>query len=88
MNETYALHIGDEVQQIRIADGAMTVQQGEPPRANVALYTEVPVYLGLLLGQLDLDAALAGGLIGVTGDLDALRRFLTICQVPAVAQPV
>ena len=88
VNETYALHIGDEVQQIRIADGAMTVQQGEPPCANVALYTEVPVYLGLLLGQLDLDTALAGGLIGVTGDLDALRRFLAICQVPAVAQPV
>lgn len=88
VSETYALHIGDEVQQIRIADGAITVQQGEPPCANVALYTEVPVYLGLLLGQLDLDTALAGGLIGVTGDLDALRRFFTICQVPAVAQPV
>lgn len=87
VNETYALHIGDEVQQIRIADGAITVQQGEPPRANVALYAEVPVYLGLLLGQLDLDTALAGGLIGVTGDLDALRRFFTICRVPAVAQP-
>jgi len=88
VSETYALHIGDEVQQIRIADGAITVQQGEPPCANVALYTEVPVYLGLLLGQLDLDTALAGGLIGVTGDLDALRRFFTICQVPAVVQPV
>lgn len=88
VDETYALHIGDEVQQIRISNGAMTVQQGEPPRSNVALYAEVPVYLGLLLGQLDLDTALAGGLIGVTGDLDALRRFLEICQVPAVAQPV
>lgn len=84
---TYALHIGDEVQQIRIADGAMTVRQGEPSQADVALYAEVPVYLGLLLGQLDLDSVLAAGLIGVNGDLDALRQFFTICRVPEVAQP-
>lgn len=87
LNATYALHIGDEVQQIHIADGAITVYQGEPPCANVALYAEVPVYLGLLLGQLDLDTALAGGLIGVTGDLDILRQFFEICRVPPVAQP-
>jgi len=84
VNETYALHIGDEVQQIRIADGEIDVQQGEPPQADVALYAETPVYLGLLLGELDLDAALAGGLIRVKGDVDALRRFLTICGIPRV----
>jgi len=84
VNETYALHIGDEVQQIRIADGEIDVQQGEPPQADVALYAETPVYLGLLLGELDLDAALAGELIRVKGDVDALRRFLTICGIPRV----
>jgi DNA-binding HxlR family transcriptional regulator len=84
VNETYALHIGDEIQQVRIADGAICVQQGEPSQTDVALYTEVPIYLGLLLGQIDLDAALAGRLIRVEGDLDALRRFLKICRVPSV----
>lgn len=85
VNETYALHIGDEAQQVRIADGKISVQQGEPPRADMALYAEVPVYLGLLLGELDADEAIAGGLIRVEGDLDALRRYLRICRVPSVA---
>jgi len=84
LDETYALHIGDEVQQIRIADGEIDVQQGEPPQADVALYTEAPIYLGLLLGELDLDAALAGGLIRVKGKVDTLRRFLKICGIPSV----
>ena len=84
VNETYALYIGNEVQQIRIADGEIEVQQGEPPQADVALYAETPVYLGLLLGELDLDAALAGGMIRVKGDVAALRRFLKICGIPSV----
>lgn len=84
VNETYALHIGDEVQQIRIANGEIEVQQGEPPQADVALYAETPVYLGLLLGELDLDTALAGGLVRVEGDVAALRRFLKICGIPSV----
>ena len=84
VNETYALHIGDEVQQIRIADGEIDVQQGEPPQADVALYAETPVYLGLLLGEINLDAALAGGMIRVKGDVAALRRFLKICGIPSV----
>lgn len=87
VNETYALHIGNEVQQVRIVDGAITVKQGEPPHAAVTLSTEVPIYLGLLLGEIDLDVALAQGLVRVTGDLAALRRYLTICQVAPLASP-
>lgn len=84
VNETYALYIGDEVQQARIADGEICVQQGEPSRADVALYAEVPIYLGLLLGEIELDEAIAEGLLRVEGDPEALRRFLTICRVPSV----
>ncbi len=84
VNETYALYIGDEVQQIRITGGEIDVQQREPSQADMALYAETPVYLGLLLGEIDLDAALAGGLIRVEGDIDALRRFLMICGIPSV----
>ncbi|MFN8487703.1 MAG: winged helix-turn-helix transcriptional regulator [Caldilineaceae bacterium] len=79
LNETYALHISAEVQQVRIVDGAICVQQGEPLQADMALYTEVPIYLGLLMGQIDPEAALADGLIRVEGDPAALRRFLKIC---------
>lgn len=82
VNETYALHIGDEVQTVRIAADEISVQQGEPPQADMALYAAVPVYLGLLLGEVDPDAALVGGLIRVEGDPGALRRFLNLCRVP------
>ena len=85
IDETYALHIGDEVQQVRIANGAISVQQGEPQQADMALYAAVPVYLGLLLGEIDPNAALAEGLIRVEGDPGALRRYLNICRVPSVA---
>lgn len=85
VDETYALHIGDEVQQVRIANRTISVRQGEPPQADMALYAEVPIYLGLLLGQIDPDAALAAGLIRVEGDPDALRRFLNICRLPRAA---
>lgn len=81
LDETYSLHVGGEVQQVRIANGALTVRQGEASQAAMTLYTEVPIYLGLLRGQIDPDEALAAGLIRVEGDLAALRRFLTICHV-------
>jgi len=81
IDETYALHVGGETQTVRIVDSQIDVWQGEPARADAALYSEVPIYLGLLQGQIDIDAALASGLIRVEGDLDALRRFLAICRV-------
>ena len=84
LNKTYARHIGDEIQQVRIADEQISVQQGEPAHADVALYATVEIYLGLLLGEIALDAALAGGLIRVDGEIDALRRYLLICGVPSV----
>ncbi len=84
VNETYALYIGAESQQIKIADGQIVVQQGEPAHAEMALYANVPVYLGLLLGEIDPDVALANGLIRVVGDMAALRRFLLICGVPSL----
>jgi DNA-binding HxlR family transcriptional regulator len=84
VNETYVLYIGDEAQQVCIADGEISVQQGEPPCADVALYAAVPIYLGLLLGEINLDEAMTEGLIRVEGNPEALRRFLTICRVPSV----
>lgn len=84
INEIYALHIGDEVQTVHIAEDKISVQQGEPSQAAVRLFTQVPIYLGLLLGEIDPDAAQAEGLIRVEGDFNALRRFLKLCGVPGV----
>ncbi len=85
VDETYALHVGEEVQTVRIADGEIDVQQGEPQKAAMALYAEMPVYLGLFTGQIELDTALAEGLVRVEGEVEALRRFLEICGMVSPA---
>jgi DNA-binding HxlR family transcriptional regulator len=82
MHETYALHIDDEVLQVCVEDGEMHVQQGEPPHADVAVYTSVPVYLGLVTGHIDAEEAIAEGLLHINGDLDAFRRFASIYAQP------
>lgn len=86
VNETYALHIDGEVQQVQIADGEICVQQGEPQKADAVFATEMPVYLGLLTGQINPDEAIAAGLVRVEGDPTALQRFVRLCGLPGAQQ--
>jgi DNA-binding HxlR family transcriptional regulator len=82
IDETYELHIGQEVLQVQLQNGALRVQQGEFLKADVVFYTEMQVYVGLFAGQLQPDEAIAAGLIRIEGDPGALHRFLSICGVP------
>lgn len=81
VNETYALHIDDEVLRVVIENGRLDVRQGGSGRADMTLTTDIATYLGLLTGQIDPQAAAAQGLARVQGDPAALRRFLAICGV-------
>lgn len=82
INETYTLHIDGETLQFHIADGAISVRQGESRAADVTLHAPMRVYMGLLAGMIDPEAAVAGGMIQVEGKMDALRRFLQLCGLP------
>jgi DNA-binding HxlR family transcriptional regulator len=82
IDETYVLHIGDDVLQVRVHDRTIQVQQGEPPRAAMVLHADAESYLGLLAGHIQPDDALAQGMIRVDGDPAALQRFLRICGLP------
>ncbi len=82
VDERYALHIDDEVLYFHIHRGAIDVQQANPGPVDVSLHATMEVYMGLLAGAIDLDAALASEQIEVEGDLDALRRFFTLCALP------
>lgn len=86
INETYALHVDDEFLQVQIADGAIHVQQNETRPADAAFYTDITSYLGLLLGEIPPDQAIASGLVRVEGEPAALCRFLTLCGIPAATQ--
>jgi DNA-binding HxlR family transcriptional regulator len=82
VDETYELHIDNEVLQVQIAAGEIHVRQGETRIADVVFHTDMPTYLALLGGQLQPDEARSRGLIRVEGDQGALRRFLHICALP------
>ena len=82
VDETYELHIDNEVLQVQIAAGELHVRQGETRKADAVFHTDMPTYLALLGGRLQPDEALSSGLLRVEGDQGALRRFLNICGLP------
>jgi DNA-binding HxlR family transcriptional regulator len=82
INETYELHIDNEVLQVRIKAGEIHVQQGEALEADMILHADMPIYLELLRGQIPPDEAISRGLIRIEGDPAALSRFLNVCGAP------
>jgi DNA-binding HxlR family transcriptional regulator len=83
-DETYELHIDDEVLQVRIAAGGLLVQQGDALTADAIFRTDMPTYLKLLSGELAPDEAISQGLIRIVGDPETLGRFLNMCGLPGV----
>ena len=83
VNETYELHIDNEVLQVQINEGEIHVQQGETRKADVIFHTDMPSYLELLRRQIQPDEAVARGLIRIEGDPGALSRFLNLCGLPS-----
>jgi DNA-binding HxlR family transcriptional regulator len=82
IDETYELRIDNEVLQVQIKAGELSVQQGEALHADAVFYTDMPSYLRLLTGQIKADEAISRGLVQVEGDPTALGRFLNLCGVP------
>jgi len=82
VNETYELHIGNEVLQVQIKEGEIQVQQGESLKPDMVFHTDMQSYLGLFTRQIKPDEAISGGLIQIEGDPGALSRFLNLCGVP------
>jgi DNA-binding HxlR family transcriptional regulator/putative sterol carrier protein len=87
IDETYELHIGDEVLQVRVAAGEIHVQQSLARAADLIVYSDISAYLELLSGQLQPDDAISQGRIRIAGDPTALRRFLKICGLPGAQTP-
>ncbi len=83
INETYELHIDNELLQVQIKQGEIHVQQGETLKADVIFHTDILCYLGLLQRQIQPDEAISRRLIRIEGDPGALSRFLNLCGLPA-----
>jgi DNA-binding HxlR family transcriptional regulator/putative sterol carrier protein len=82
IDETYELHIDNEVLQAQIKAGEIRVQQGQSWKADLVLHSDIRSFLELFSGQLQLDQAISSGRIRIEGDPDALSRLLKICGLP------
>lgn len=82
INETYELHVDNEVLQVQIKDSEIRVQQGESLKADAIFHTDILSYLGLLQRQIQAEEAVSRGFIRVEGDPAALSRFLDLCGLP------
>ena len=82
VNETYELHLGNEILQVQIKEGELQAQQGQSLKADVVLYTDMQSFVGLFAGQIKLDEAISGRLVRIEGDPCALSRFLNLSGVP------
>lgn len=82
IDETYELHVDNEVLQVQIKEGELHVQQGEALKADVIFQTDIASYLALLQRRIQPDEAISKGFIQIKGDPAALKRFLDICGLP------
>lgn len=82
IEETYELHIDDEVMRVRISGGETEVVQGTAVNPTAIFHTDIATYLGLLQRQIQPNEAIAAGLIQIEGDPEALKRFLDLCGLP------
>ncbi|MBI5667422.1 MAG: transcriptional regulator [Chloroflexi bacterium] len=87
VHETYELRLGNEVLQVRVQDGDLTVQQGQTWKPDAVFYGEMPVFVAVFAGQIAPEEAVVDGLIRIEGDADALKRFLRLSSVPADGEP-
>jgi DNA-binding HxlR family transcriptional regulator/putative sterol carrier protein len=81
VSEIYELRFGAEALAVEVRDGELHVRQGQVRQPAAVIHTDMPTFLGLFTGQLKPAEALAGELIRVEGDSEALSRFLRYCFV-------
>ncbi len=79
---TYELCLGGELLQVHIGAGGLEVQHGPATAPEAIFLTDMPTFLALFTGQMAPEAALAGGLVRVEGDPNALGQFFRACSVP------
>jgi DNA-binding HxlR family transcriptional regulator/putative sterol carrier protein len=84
VRETYEFRVGGRVYQVRVDDGSCVTSEGRGGEADVVLTMEVDTLNGLLLEGLSPSDAIAAGRVTVSGDPDALTRFVSMF---AIRQP-
>ncbi len=78
LTETFELHIGDHVFEVRIDQGRCSTREGQATNPDVVMVMDVETLNALLLEGLSPKKALAGGRVELRGDPSALDRFVEV----------
>jgi DNA-binding HxlR family transcriptional regulator/putative sterol carrier protein len=85
LRETYELRVGDQVFEVRVADGRCATREGRPSAPDAVFTLDIGTLNALLRGRLSPREAVGSGRITVAGDPNALERFVAIFRYPVAA---
>ena len=79
------LHLGDERFRAEVADGVLQLERGATPEPDAVVTTDHGTLLALAHRRAELGDALAAGEIEITGDANAVARFVGLFTLPEPA---
>lgn len=85
LRDRFELHLGEVVLHAEVGGGGFGIARGAAEGRDAVLETTVTTLRSLVFGGAELADAIARGTARVSGDEEALRRFLTLFPRPAVA---
>jgi DNA-binding HxlR family transcriptional regulator len=84
--ETYELRIGAQVFEVRVEDGRCVTREGPSPAPDVIMRLDITTLNALMRQRLAPADALASGRVVITGDPNALERFVGIFRLIPMAE--
>jgi DNA-binding HxlR family transcriptional regulator len=79
---SYELRLGVHTFRVRIADGEFDVTRGTAEHPNAVIIGEVEALAGVVFGGRPLSDAIRDGDLELSGDTDAVARFVTLFPLP------
>lgn len=79
------LRLGDERFRAEVAEGELEIERGEVSEPDAVVTTDHATLLALAHRRAELDEAIAEGAVEITGDDDAVARFVGLFTLPMPA---
>ena len=86
VTETYELHVGGNVFEVRVAGGQCTTREGAAADPDAVIVLDAGTLNALLMEGLPPQDAIASGRVRLTGDPGSLDRFACLFAIRQLAQ--
>jgi len=86
LTETYELHVGDNVFEVRVAGGQCTTRETAASDPDAVIVLDAATLHALLMEGLPPRDAIATGRVHLTGDPGSLDRFIRLFAIRQPAQ--